>query len=477
MITHNAPDWVKNAVFYQIFVDRFANGDPTNDPPGAVPWGSPPTLDNFFGGDLQGILNRLPYLEDLGVTALYLTPIFTARSNHKYDTCDYLSIDPSFGTIQLFHKLIEEAHARGMRVILDAVFNHCGDGFWAFEDVKQNGAASKYRNWFCTTTFPIRQGPPNYQTCGGIAYLPKLNVTNPEVQEYLLKVATFWLKEFNVDGWRLDVPWKVVMNFWRAFRNMVKQVNPEAYIVGEVWRDPEPWLKGDTCDGIMNYPLREYILDYCVRDAMDAEDFDHATSRLRDICGSSAPYQLNLLGSHDTPRILTLCKDDVSRVELAIVFLFTYIGAPMVYYGDETGLRGSNDPDCRRCMPWEKSEWETKINQMYRKLIRARRLHKALRQGEFVPLLVFNGIYSYLRRCESDEVIVILNPREERNNIKIPLSNVGISGRTWYDLLGGSTFNATETHLQIDTLPSKCAYVLVSNNEKLDTEVKWRELR
>lgn len=470
MAMNATPDWVKSAIFYQIFVDRFDNGDPSNDPPDVVPWGSPPSRDNFLGGDIQGILNRLPYLEDLGATTLYLTPIFKARTNHKYDTCDYLAIDPAFGTNQLFCQLIEEAHMRGMRVVLDAVFNHCGDGFWAFEDVKRNGAASKYRDWFYTTEFPIHQDPPNYQTCGGVAYLPKLNVANQEVQEYLLKVTTFWLKEYEMDGWRLDVPWKVDMQFWRKFRHTVKQANPEAYIVGEVWRDPEPWLKGDTCDGIMNYPLREYILDYCVRDAMDAEDFDHAISRLRDLYAPYAPYQLNLLGSHDTPRLLTLCKGDMDRAILAITFLFTYVGAPMIYYGDEIGLRGGDDPDCRRCMPWDESEWEPKINQMYKKLIGARCRHPALRQGEFIPLLVFNGIYAYLRRYESDEVIIIMNPREERDDLRIPLNQVQSLGRTWHDLLGEGNFKATKAHIHIPRMPSKCAYVLVTNHEDLEME-------
>ena len=300
--------------------------------------------------------------------------------------------------------------------------------------------------------------------------MPKLNTTNPEVQEYLINAAIYWIKTCGIDGWRLDTPWKASMDFWRLFRKRVKQIKSDAYIVGEVWRFPHPWLQGDTCDGLMNYPLRNYILDYCIYDSMDAEDFNYEINLLRQIHGHYASIQMNLLGSHDTPRLLTLCKDDVARVIPTITFLFTYVGAPMIYYGDEIGLRGGNDPDCRKCMLWEETEWDPKINQTYKKLIRARHRHQALRQGEFVPLLVFNGVYAYLRRCESDEVIVILNPREERYNVKIPLGNMGVMGKTWYDLLGGSTFKATEAHLSISTLPSKCAYVLVSNNKELDTE-------
>ena len=174
MPSNKAPAWVQDAVFYQIFLDRFANGDPANDPPGVVPWGTSPTRDNFCGGDLQGILDHLPYLEELGVTALYLTPIFKARSNHKYDTCDYREVDPAFGDLALLRKLVRACHQRGMHVVLDAVFNHCGDGFWAFEDLIHRGANSPYVDWFFPTGFPIRQEPPNYQTCGGVGFLPSL---------------------------------------------------------------------------------------------------------------------------------------------------------------------------------------------------------------------------------------------------------------------------------------------------------------
>jgi len=470
MMTYTNPDWVKNAVFYQIFVDRFANGDSTNDPPGVVPWGSAPTRDNFFGGDLRGVLDYLPYLENLGVTALYLTPIFEARSNHKYDTSDYLTIDPAFGDAKSLHKLVSTAHDRGMRVILDAVYNHCGIGFWAFEDVQKKGASSKYASWFFVDHYPISQDPPNYQTCGGVWYMPKLNIKNPEVKEYLINAATHWIETCGIDGWRLDVPWKASMDFWKLFRERIKRIKPDAYIVGEVWRDPRPWLQGDTCDGVMNYPLRNYILDYCVYDTMDAEDFDYEINLLRLAHGSSANIQLNLLGSHDTPRLLTLCKDDIARVILAVTFLFTYVGAPMIYYGDEIGLRGGNDPDCRKCMSWEATDWEHGLVNIYRNLIRARHKHPALRRGDFLPLLIFNGVYAYLRRFDDDEVIVILNPREERHQIKIPLCNLDIKGKLWHNLLGEGTFKVREAHLQIETLLSKSALILIPHSEKLDTE-------
>lgn len=455
-----APKWVVDSIFYQVFPDRFANGDPGNDPAGTVSWGSKPTRENFFGGDLRGILEHLPYLEDLGVTAIYLNPIFKARSNHKYDTCDYFVVDPAFGTKELLRKFVNEAHRRNIHVVLDAVFNHCGECFWAFEDVKKNGVSSKYNSWFFVDSYPISMDPPSYQTYGGTWYLPKLNTSNPETREYLLKVAVYWIEECDIDGWRLDVPWKVPFDFWQTLRERVKQVKPDVYILGEVWRDPSKWLRGDTCDGVMNYPLRDHIIDYCIRDSLDAEDFDYEISHLREIHGSASPYQVNLLGSHDTPRLLTLCNGDIDRVIMAMTFIFTYIGAPMIYYGDEVGVMGSDDPDCRRCMPWDEIAWNQELVRAIRALIHARRDHLALRKGNFEKLWAFNGVYAYKRCYKSDEVIVIMNPRETRYSVKVPVSVVNERARVWRDLLSGETFNEEEGNLLLETLPSKASYVL-----------------
>jgi glycosidase len=461
MQSYSPPDWVPEAVFYQIFPDRFANGDRANDPPGTQPWGAPPTLDNFFGGDLQGIYDRLPYLQDLGVTALYLTPVFQAHTNHKYDTCDYLKIDPAFGDEGLLRRLVDQAHRLGMRVVLDAVFNHCGDGFWAFRDVRQRGAASPYANWFYPQSFPLSQDPLNYQTCGGVAYLPKLNLEDPELRSYLLHAARYWIEACGIDGWRLDVPWKAPMDFWREFRSEVKDANSQAYIVAEAWRDTAHWLQGDSCDGTMNYPLRETILDYCVRDTMDAEDFDHFTTRLRTLHGEMDRYQLNLLGSHDTPRLLTLCSSDAQRAALAVTAQFTLPGVPMIYYGDEVGLEGENDPDCRRTMPWDPAQWNAELNGLYRTLIRTRREHPALRKGHFEKLLVFNGVYAYLRRAAEDVVVVVLNPRGPQRDLRVPLPGQPSPRPEWRDVFTGKSYLRQGQTLWIPELPARTALVLV----------------
>ncbi|MBC7264900.1 MAG: glycoside hydrolase family 13 protein [Chloroflexi bacterium] len=453
-----APDWVPDAIFYQIFPDRFCNGDPSNDPPGTEPWGNLPNRDNFFGGDLAGILEKLDYLQDLGVNALYLNPIFRARTNHKYDTCDYFEVDPAFGNNDLLKELVRELHHRDMRIILDGVFNHCGDGFWAFEDVKTRGAASPYADWFIVRSYPIRASPLSYYTCGGASYLPKLNLNHRPAREYVLKVAKYWLEEAGIDGWRLDSPCRIPLAFWRKFRAAVKAVNPQAYLVGEIWRDAGPWVRGDVFDGITNYRLRELILDYCVAGMLDAEDFAFEVDMLHQALGNAAPVMLNLLGSHDTPRILTVVRGDVDRLLVAVAFLMTTVGVPLIYYGDEIGLCGDMDPDCRRTMIWDEARWDRRIYDAYRKLINLRRAHPALRRGRFETLLAFDGVYAYRRVYEGDEVVVILNPKSAVVNLAIPTgSDTGV----WYDLWAHQKRTTTNGVLLFNRVPAVSFTILV----------------
>jgi len=241
------PAWVRDAVFYQIFPERFCNGDPANDPPTVEPWGTLPQYRNFMGGDLQGILDKLDYLGDLGISALYLTPIFKSASNHKYDIIDYFAVDEHFGDMGLLRKLVDACHARGIRVILDAVFNHCSNLHPFFLDVKKKGRKSRYWDWFHIKKWPIpdrfakhKDALEWYDCWWGFHTLPKLNYANPKVEKYFLNVAQFWLREARTDGWRLDVPNEVIQSFWPKFRRAVKKVNPEAYIVGEIWEDASP---------------------------------------------------------------------------------------------------------------------------------------------------------------------------------------------------------------------------------------------
>ncbi len=434
------PGWVKDAVFYEIFPERFANGDPGNDPPGVEPWGELPTRTNFFGGDLQGIAGKLDYLQELGVSAIYLTPIFAANTNHKYDTVDYYRIDPHFGDLAAFQRLLREAHRRGIRLVLDAVFNHVGDGFWAFRDVVERGEASPYVNWFYIEDLPVTRDPtPNYATFENASYLVRLNIHNPEVRRYLYDVARYWTEQ-GIDGWRLDVPYLMNHRFWKGFRRAVREINPELYIVAEIWQQATDWLQGDECDGAMNYPLRELILDFAVRDRLDAAAFDQALAALRARHpGETAYTMLNLLGSHDTPRLLTLCGGDAARAKLATAFLLTYVGVPMIYYGDEVGMAGENDPGCRQTMVWDPRAQDQTLLAWHRRLIHLRRAHPALRRGDVRALHAAGDVYAFERHDGSDRVLVVLNRGAAPQTISLPEAcwhgqpslRDGLCGREW----------------------------------------------
>jgi len=404
------PDWVKDSIFYEIFPERFANGNPDNDPPDVKPWGGTPTRTNFLGGDLQGILDKLDYLKALRIDAIYLTPIFAANTNHKYDTIDYYQVDPHFGDLNTFRSLLRKAHDRGIRIVLDAVFNHVGDGFWAFRDVVEHGESSPYVNWFYIEDFPVTRTPtPNYGTYSKAPYLVRLNVYNPEVRRYLYDVARHWTQE-GIDGWRLDVPFLMNHRFWKGFRRVVKEINPELYIVAEIWKKATSWLQGDECDGAMNYRLRNLILDFFIHRKLDASTFDRKLAALRaEHPGETAYTMLNLLGSHDTPRLLTLCGGDRELFKVAVAFLFTYVGVPMIYYGDEVGMTGGNDPDCRRPMVWDPALQDQELLEWHRQLIRIRKAHPALRRGTIQTAHALEDIYCFERQYGADYVLVVLN--------------------------------------------------------------------
>jgi cyclomaltodextrinase len=452
------PDWVPDAVFYQIFPERYRNGDPANDPPGVGPWDAAPTRENFLGGDLAGIRESLSYLVDLGVTGLYMTPFFEAKTNHRYDCSDYLKIDPAMGDEQLLRELVADAHTGGIRVLLDGVFNHCGDGFWAFRDLIEKGEDSPYRDWFFQRSFPIEQDPPNYKTCGGAAFLPKLNTENSEVRDYLLKVAAYWIDAAGIDGWRLDVPWKADRDFWQAFQQVVKMRSPDAYLAGEIWRDGRAWQ--DVFDGVMNYRYRNCLLDYCVFDHMDAEDFQFETDAL--FAEPYAEWQLNLLGSHDTPRLLTLCQGDARRAMLALFGLFVAPGAPMLYYGDEIGMMGENDPGCRAGMIWDRSQWNQDILAHCRQMIALRHRLPALRRGTWEPLLTFNGVLAVRRRHAGGDVVFVMNPRNAQTDFDIPIP---CGDGSWIEELAGSRHSVVDGVLTIGEIPA-CSAKLFTQEQR-----------
>ncbi|GIP31901.1 glycoside hydrolase family 13 protein [Paenibacillus sp. J2TS4] len=408
------PAWVKEAIFYQIFTERFANGDLSNDPVGVRSWEEDnPGPHDYYGGDLQGVLDRIEYIQSLGVNAVYFTPLFEANTNHKYDTTDYYRIDPHFGDVSLMKKLVKAFHERGIRVVLDAVFNHSGSGFAPFRDVLEKGRASAYWDWFLMKDEQLEDTDrPLYHCFAFEAHMPKLNTANPEVRDYLLGVAQFWVKECDIDGWRLDVANEVDHNFWREFRKSLKALKPDFYILGETWHDAMPWLRGDQFDAVMNYPATEAVLQFCAQDTIDAQMLASRISRLL----ASYPQQVNeaafnIIGSHDTPRVLTVAGD-VRKVMQAALLQFILPGAPCIYYGDEIGMTGGADPDCRKPMVWDEARQDAVLLGFYRRLIELRKKHPALQKGSF-EFVYAHSRQLVVRRTHAGEQMYICFNHEE----------------------------------------------------------------
>lgn len=430
---NTVPQWVNDAIIYQIFPDRFANGDPSNDPIDVVPWGSRPTRTNFFGGDLKGIIDHVDYLKALGVNCLYLTPIFEAPSNHRYDTKDYFQVDKMLGTTDTLKALTQALHNREMRIILDGVFAHVSDEFPAFKDVLERGAASPYAQWFLIDSYPIRKHPkPSYRACGGLASMPRLNVANAEVHELLCKVGEYWIETADIDGWRLDMAWEVPHEAWSKFSARVRDVKADAFLLGEFWGDATPWLGRDKLDSSTNYLWRDAVFRFFVNQCTDAQTFVREIQALRELYGPHGPTMVNLLGSHDTPRLMTICRQNSAKAIQALAILLTDIGVPLIYYGDEVGLTGGNDPGCRKSMPWGSDTWNRKVYEASRVLINLRRRHPALRRGDLEVILAEGRILAFVRQYEGDTVLAAFNAGFQWENFSIKLpETLNACGEVW----------------------------------------------
>jgi glycosidase len=449
--THETPAWAKGTTMYQIFPDRFAAGTDSPDNAQLAEWGAAPHPHEFQGGDLAGIAQKAEYLADLGVEAVYLNPIFTSPSNHRYDAIDYFSVDPMLGGNEAFAAMVTKLHQHDIRVVLDTSLNHCHPRFFAFADIMENGADSAYNGWFEVFDFPTRvryrpqaagtggsraewarqrartlpeetgltleevagDGPlfePTFDAWYGVPTMPRVNLAHPEARQYMLDVAAHWVREYDIDGWRMDVARYVDTDFWNDFRDAVKAVKPDAYLVAEVMGDSGIWLQGDRFDATMNYTFRDLCLEYFATDAIDTAAFLDGYTRMHAMYSPAvSAVNFNLLSSHDTPRFLSQAGDDKDRLLLATLFQLTVPGAASVYYGDEVGLSGGEDPGSRGAFPRQIPAAVADLLSDFRSLIRLRRDSEAIRTGRWELGHVHEEAFAYRRVSGSETLAVAIN--------------------------------------------------------------------
>ena len=517
------PDWVKNGIIYQIFTDRFYDGSKDNNPDfkewyyegvnippkkgrlhekyteyyhfeddwyeysGLVksPYhypdneGHQPDYNSFYGGDIAGIHQKLDYLEDLGITIIYFNPLFESKSNHKYDAVDYMKLDPHFGTNEEFKAFVDDAHSRGIKIILDVAFNHTGETFWAFQDAMKNGPKSKYYDWYEWKQWPLPDvssmndyKPIDYYECWwGHGHMPNLNfdfdeanpsensikdinLANPhwDVVNYVLDVGEYWISDMNLDGFRLDVPNEVPFWFWKLFRERIKSIKPDAYLVGELWSNAVDWVNDDYFDAVMNYAyFKDPVMRFFNTRQCNAKAFDRDLKQgLLSYPVQATQVMMNLIDSHDTFRYLETCNGDISKLEMAVLFQMMYVGTPHVWYGDEVGMMGGHDPDCRRPFDWNYSQDSVKVSlhNHYKKLIQIRKEHSSLRTGAFKTLIVDDMVYGFERSDSESTIKVILNNDTKFNKIILPSSN-----DLYIDLLSGNSFKSDNGEIEIDMPP------------------------
>ena len=398
------PDWAANKVVYQIFPSRFAASQPVDK---KLWYKAPITPMDDPHGDFRGIIDHLDHIQDLGIDVIYMTPSFKSNSCHKYDTIDYYEIDPSFGTKEELKELVQKAHDRGMKVVMDAVFNHTGKEFFAFKDILEKGEKSKYLDWYYIDELPLKGKwgeIPNFLCFGYYGGMPKLNLKNPEVEKYITDIACYWIRECDIDGWRLDVGDEISHFFWKRFRRAIKAVKKDMLIIGEIWHYAGDFLEGDEWDTVMNYPFYLNLIDLLADEKISVSQFvqnlGYLKGRLHKKC---YPLMWNLIDSHDTARFLHLCKDNKKKQHLAAAFQLLLPGMPMIYYGDEYGMPGANDPDCRRGMYWDEEYQDKEMFEWYKRLLQVRKAHTCIVEGELAEAIT----------RDEDETIVLIRKNGE----------------------------------------------------------------
>ncbi len=511
----STPDWLKNAVIYQIFPDRYYNGNTANDPQSSQMvygdnvlfhsnWNdlpeNPAKGRDFFGGDLAGVTAKLDYLADLGVTVIYFNPIFSAPSNHLYDTTDYKAIDPYFGDLTAFQNLVSEANARGIKVILDGVFNHTSVAHPYFQDVIANCSASQYWSWYSVTQCPIRWyddlnrnhtwdsgepqinwnssvqgilGSPDYSSWWGYASIPTLN-ENTSVKNYIINnsdsVEKYWLNQ-GAAGWRFDVADEVSHAFWQESRTAIKSVSSNAPMVGEVWGDGSEYLTGAEMDSLMNYRFKFALTDFIAKGTSNASTFNNLLVAVQEDYPSTAWYaMMNLIDSHDTARFLNDAGGDKSKLKLAALFQMTYAGAPTIYYGDEVGVTGGNDPDSRRTYPWGNED--TSLRDTYKQLISLRKSYTALTTGNVRHGLLIddaNGSYAFGRDDASSKFVIALNNNASARTLTVNVSGYVANGAVLTDVLNGGTYTVSAGNVSVPVSARWGSILLVNGSAPTST--------
>ncbi len=448
-------------------------------------WGTPPEEQGYQGGDLRGVVDKLDYLKELGVNALYFNPIFASASNHRYHTFDYYQVDPLLGGNEALREVIDEAHARDMRVMLDGVFNHASRGFWPFHHILENGGNSPYIDWFTIYDWPLHpyssdaKHPPNYKAWWSLPALPSLNTENPGVRDYIFGVARHWV-EFGIDAWRLDVPFEIDDDsFWQEFRRVVKDANPDTYICGEIWWDARRWLQGDQFDSVMNYIFMDNVISFFGAKTLrpdykrkhldllplDAPAFAKAIDKMYGLYDWEINLvQLNLLDSHDTARALWIMGEDVSALRLCVLFQMTAPGAPCIYYGDEIGLSAADDPSCREAFPWHREEmWDRDLLTFYRQATALRHAYPVLRTGTFTPAYAENDVYAFSRKLNEQEALVVFNTSTRETTRTIPVKELeAVTFNQVWPETDGKTYSVSGGHVEVP-LPAREAVVMVNS--------------
>ena len=464
----NPPKWAENTIWYQIFPSRFRRAPMDKKPENFLPWADRNTVvnnDQKYGGNLNGITEKMAYLEDLGVTGIYLNPVNCSTTQHKYDTTDYFDIDPEFGTKEDMKRLVAEAHKHGIRVMLDGVFNHSGWEFFAWQDVIKNRQNSKYADWYMVNDWNFTDHPSDNADKGRIFafaycdYMPKFNTNNPEVRKYLIDACEFWVKEYDIDALRLDVANEVCHDFCRELQSRMRGLKSDFYIIGEIWHNSIPWLRGNEFDAIMNYPLQNAIYNYALDQGRSSLSFEQDVNRcLTDYFEQTQKVMFNLMDSHDTPRIVTKSGSRDKALQMLAV-MFAMPGSPCLYYGTEVFLEGGKDPDCRRCMPWkdiENGKCDNELN-LIKQLVYLRKNNSAMSS--------YNVSFSHMT---GKDRLLCMEKKSDETSLRI-IANFGEGKEEISDLLNGTKV-LFKSGFNVQTRTLEANGVIIAENSTIFTQ-------